>query len=123
MYRLAGVGLAATHDSPLAVAAELAIVAFFYAMRSCECTTTPTPGRTKIINLLGMIFRDKRKKEVPHDSPHLMESAYVSFTFIDQKNKEKMDTRSQQTTGDPILCPVRRAASLVQRILRLMSRE
>jgi hypothetical protein len=44
----------------------------------------------------------------------------VSLTFEDQKNNEKNDTRSQRRTDDPILCPVRRSASLVSRILRLV---
>jgi hypothetical protein len=120
MYRLAGVGLELTHDSPLAVIAEVAIAGFFFAMRSCECTTTPTPGRTKTIDMLGMIFRDKSKKEIQQDSAELSQSEYVSYTFVDQKNKEKNDTRSQQRTSDPVLCPVRRSASLVERIRRLV---
>jgi hypothetical protein len=120
MFRLAGVGIPVTHDSPAAIAAEIAIAAFFFAMRSCECTTTPTPGRTKTIDLLGMTFRDRYKKEVPHDSADLRQAEYVSYNFVDQKNKEKNDTRSQRRTSDPVLCPVRRSASLVERIRRLV---
>jgi hypothetical protein len=120
MFRLAGVAVLLTHDSPAAIIAELAIVAFFFAMRSCECTTTPTPGKTKTINLPGIIFRDRNKQVVPHDSPDLAEAEHVSLTFEDQKNNEKNDTRSQRRTDDPILCPVRRSASLVSRILRLV---
>ena len=89
-------------------------------MRSCECTTTPNPGRTKTIDLLGMTFRDQDKKEVPQIMPTLPNSEYVSFNFVDQKNKEKNDSRSQRATGDPILCPVKRSASLVERIRRLV---
>jgi hypothetical protein len=44
------------------------------------------------------------------------EAAYVTITFVDQKNGEKMDVRTQQKTGDPVLCPVRQAHALVSRI-------
>jgi hypothetical protein len=67
-----------------------------------------------------MTFRDRAKKEVPHDSPKLGESEYISYTFVDQKNKEKNDTRSQRRTSDSVLCPVRRSASLVERIRRIV---
>jgi hypothetical protein len=122
MFRLAGIGIAETHDSPFAVATEIAIVGFFFAMRSCECTTTPTPGRTKTIDLKGITFRDRYKQEVPHSSPQLHEAEYVSFTFVNQKNNEKNDTRSQRRTNDDVLCPVSRAASLVARVRRLVPR-
>jgi hypothetical protein len=61
MFRLAGAAVALTHDSPAAIIAESSIVAFFFAMRSCECTTTPTPGGTKTINLAGAMFRNRNK--------------------------------------------------------------
>jgi hypothetical protein len=121
MFRLGGVAHAVTHDTPAAIIAELAIVAFFFAMRSCECTTTPTPGKTKTISLAGIVFRDQDKRIVPHESPAIATAEYVSLTFEDQKNNEKNDTRSQRRTADRVLCPVRRAASLVARIRRLVS--
>jgi hypothetical protein len=120
MFRLAGVGVPATHDSPAAVAAEIAIAAFFFAMRSCECAATKTPGRTKMLDSQGTNFRDKSKQAVHHGSLSLDDAEYVSTLYADQKNKEKNDTRSQQCTGDPVLCPVRRLSSLVERIRRLV---
>jgi hypothetical protein len=120
MFHLAGVGIPVTHGSPAAVATDIAIAAFFFAMRSCECTTTPTPCQTKMIDLLGMTFRDRYKKEVvPHDLEHLSQSEYVSYNFVDQKNK-KRTTKSQRRTSDPALCPMQRSASLVERIRRLV---
>lgn len=53
-------------DTKEAVVAEIAIVAYFYAMRWCEITATPTPGRTKITRFRGTTFRDASHKEIPH---------------------------------------------------------
>jgi hypothetical protein len=118
MFRVSGTGLAQTHDTAFAVVTELAIFGYFFAMRSCENTSTPKPGRTKIICLLGMIFRDANKNVIPHTHPGLITAVYVTVVFVDQKNKQKMDSRTQQRTGDPILCPILRGASLVARIIR-----
>jgi len=40
----------------------------------------------------------------------------VTITFLDQKNGTKMDVRTQQKTGDPVLCSVIQAHTLVSRI-------
>ena len=42
----------------------------------------------------------------------------MTLTFEDQKNGTKMDKRTHQRTGDLILCPVLRIASVVERIYR-----
>jgi hypothetical protein len=68
----------------------------------------------------GLTFRDRYKKEAPHGSPKLGKAEYISYTFVNQKNNKKNDTRSQQRTQDPVLCPVRRSASLVEQIRRLV---
>jgi hypothetical protein len=74
-----------------------------------------------MIDLGGMMCRDHYKKEVSHDSPDLGEAEYVSLTLVNQKNNETNDTRFQRRTGDPaVLCPIRRATSLVERIVRLV---
>ena len=88
-------------------------------MRSCEHSVTPTPGRTRLLTLKNIMFRSKRKVEVPHSSRTLHRSQHVTIIFADQKNGRKFDMRTQQRTGDPALCPVRRWASATQRILRL----
>jgi hypothetical protein len=49
-----------------------------------------------------------------------IKTEYVSFTFEDQKNNEKNDTRPQRRTADEVLCPVHHTASLVARILRIV---
>jgi hypothetical protein len=115
LYHVAGADASATRDTAPAVTASLAIVAFFYAMRSCEHTTTRDPGRTKKIDMGHVVFRDARKRILTNDC--LISTAeYVTIMFVDQKNGEKMGVQTQQQTGDPILCPVRQAHSLVTRI-------
>jgi hypothetical protein len=86
-------------------------------MRSCEHTTTPNPGRTKKLDVGHVVFRDKQKRILSVDRP-VSEAEYVTVTFVDQKNGTKMDVRTQQRTGDPVLCPVLQAYALVSRIRR-----
>jgi hypothetical protein len=106
-------------DTTEAVVAEIAIVAYFYAMRSCEITATPTPGRTnKITRLRGVTFRDASHREIPHTSRRLSSAFRVTVTFENQKNGLKMDRQTHERMGDPVVCPVLRLAALVKRILR-----
>ena len=42
----------------------------------------------------------------------------MTITFEDQKNGVRMEARTHEKSGDPILCPVLRTASLVNRIYR-----
>jgi hypothetical protein len=120
MYTLAGSEFLETRDTPAAIAADLAILGLFFAMRSCENTTTPKPGRTKTVDMNGVTFLDSNKREIPHDHPGIALAAHVTLLFADQKNRDKNARRSQKRTDDPVLCPVRRAASLIQRIRRLV---
>jgi hypothetical protein len=120
MYTLAGLDFPETHDTPAAIAADLAIVGLFFAMRSCENTTTPKPGRTKTVNMNGVTFLDSQKREIAHDHPGIALAAHVTLLFQDQKNRDKNARRSQKRTADPVLCPVRRSASLIERIRRLV---
>jgi hypothetical protein len=119
LYRLSGAGFRATHDTATAVAAQLAILAFFFAMRSCEHTSTPNPGRTKKIDIGHVVFRNARKRILPANC-NIDDAVYVTVTFVDQKNGLKMDVRTQQKTGDPVLCPVLQAHALISRIRRLV---
>ena len=103
MYSLSGAELPEYRDSHFAIISEIAIVGFFFAMRSCECTTTPTPGRTKIIALQGIIFRSLDNRVIPHDDPNLPQAHYVSLTFQNQKNGTKDDKRTHTRNGADIL--------------------
>jgi hypothetical protein len=90
------------------------IAAFFFAMRSCEYTKAPKEGLTKRITLGNVTFRDDRKNIIKHSDLDLENKArYVTVKFEAQKNCEKCDVRTQRSTGDYVLCPVRRLARAV----------
>jgi hypothetical protein len=110
MHASAGLDLPTTHDLPAAVAADLAVVGSL-------CAHARTP---QLPNQAGVTFLDRDKRETPHEHPGLSLAVCVKFLFADQKNREKNDWRSQKRTDDPVLCPVRRAASLIERIWRMV---
>jgi len=115
LWRLASSRLRANlHDHAI----DLIIGAFFFAMRSCEYTITKLPGKTKVMRLKSVRFRDRSMRTIRHSDPDLARRAeFVSVTFEDQKNGEKMDVRTQRKTGHPYLCPCLRLARAVQRVL------
>jgi hypothetical protein len=104
----AGAPASPLFDTTPATTTDLAIVGFFFATtRSCEYSKAKQPGKTKIINLAGILFRGTVKCVVPYGNPRFESLAeYLSITFVDQKCGEKMDCRTQQRTGDLTLCPV-----------------
>ncbi|KAI2509039.1 hypothetical protein MHU86_5415 [Fragilaria crotonensis] len=118
MYLTAGTSVEITRDTEFAIISELAIMAYFFAMRSCEFTLTPQTGRTRIVRLRGITFWDAKKRELPHRSPQITSATRVTITFEDQKNGVRMEKRTQRSTSDPVLCPVKRIRSLVERIYR-----
>jgi hypothetical protein len=142
MCTLAGLEFRETHDSPAAAAADLAILSFFFAtMRLCENAAAPQPGLTKTkkklgflfylrlhesthltktVDMLGVVFLDKDHRETPQDHPGISLAACVTLLFAGQKNRDKNARRTQKRTNDPVLCPVRRAASPIERIRRLV---
>jgi hypothetical protein len=87
-------------------------------MRSCEYLKVPTRGRTKLLRLHNIRFYDLAKAIIPHSDPNLSGLAhFVSVTFESQKSDKKNETRTQQRTNDPVLCPVRVWARIITRIL------
>ena len=68
----------------------------------------------------GVTFLDVNKREIPQSHPGLAFAVYVTLLFADQKNGDKNARRTQKRTDDPVMCPVRRAASLIERIRRLV---
>ena len=49
-----------------------------------------------------------------HNDPNLtLLAVCVKIVFVDQKNGERFDTRSQRQTKDPVLCPVLRVIRAV----------
>ena len=91
---------------------------YFFAVRGCEHSKAPKPGKTKMLDLGSLHFRTASKQTVPHTDPDLIaRSTYVTVTFRDQKNGDKMDSRTQVKTGDPVLCPILRLGGAVKRIM------
>jgi len=98
-------------------AADLIIGAFFFAMRACEYVKTPEEGKTKLITLGCIKFFTKTRVELNHlDQDLLTKAYYVQIVFVDQKNGERFEKRSQTRTKDKTLCPVLRFGRAVQRV-------
>ena len=94
-------------------AVDLIIGAYFFAMRSCEYVRPTKPGKTKTLLLRHLVFRDWRKKIIPHTDPKLAaKMEYCTVCFEDQKNGMKQDSRTQRRTRDPLLCPSRLARAV-----------
>jgi hypothetical protein len=108
-------------DTAPAVAADIIIGGFFFTMCSCEYSKPPTVGRTRCVDLDGVLFRTTSNALIDHDDPALLTLAeFVTVMFVNQKNGQKMDSRTQRRTRDSQLCPVIRYATQVQRILRML---
>jgi hypothetical protein len=103
MYTLAGADNELTKNTLYAIAAELTIMAYFFAMRSCEFTQTLQPGRTKIIRLQGIVFRNSNNVVMieNNNADQLHQAFRVTLTFEDQKNGTQNDRRTHQCTTGP----------------------
>jgi hypothetical protein len=123
LFQLTGAGKVTTMDLGVTyIMAELAVIGFFWAVRSCENVTPPVPGKTRIIRFRNIMFRIALNAILPHTSSLMVLSRAerVSVTFDNQKNGQKLDTRTHQRTGDGVLCPSVRFASIVQRAYRMV---
>ena len=105
--------------------AHLLIVAFFFAMRSCEYTKVSqseihpeASRRTKLLCLRNFrFFRGSCLLDTFHDD--LFSADSISITFEFQKNDKRQETVTQEKSNDPLLCPVRSAASIIMFIVRI----
>jgi hypothetical protein len=111
---LAPVGAAPT----LAHIRDLALGAFFFAMRSCKHTKSVTVGQTKQVQMGCVVFRLTSRQMLLHTDPKLLHHAkHVTAVFDNQKNGKKMDAPAHSRSGQKFLCPVLRWGSAVQRII------
>jgi hypothetical protein len=102
----------------LAHVADLALGAFFFAMRSCEHTKSVPIGRTKRVHLGCFVFRTASRRVLLHSGPKLLcHAECVTIVFEDQKNGKKMDARTHSRSGHKFLCPVLRWGSAIQRTI------
>jgi hypothetical protein len=97
-------------------ASELAVGAFFFAMRSCEYTDVSGPRRTKPLRLRNIRFF-RQNKALDLLDPSLTSATAISITFEFQKTDIRHETVHQHATHLPVLCPVKAWAAVVKRIL------
>jgi hypothetical protein len=98
---------------------NLIIGAYFFAMRVGEFCETESRGRTKLITVGNVVFRDKDSQEIPHTDGGLeLRAKFVTICFEDQKNGTKMEKRSHRESGDPHLCPVQAWVAVIRRLQR-----
>jgi hypothetical protein len=104
---------------------QLITGALFFAMRSCEYSTTNNQEdkKTKLLCLrnirLFSISKEGYMITIPHTASltELQSAECVSITFENQKNGEKDACITQhRTANDKILCPVRSWALIIKRI-------
>jgi hypothetical protein len=94
---------------------QLTILAFFFAMRSCEYVKVPQheKRRTDILCLRNLcFFKDGRL--IGHDDPSLNHADCLNITFEMQKKDEKNEATTQMESGNISLCPVQAAAAIVR---------
>jgi hypothetical protein len=104
-------------DMITVVAQELMVLSFFFALRSCEAFLVPRSEqkRTRCLQKQDFIFM-KNHRVVPHSSPFLAMADSVTIKFHFQKNNKREETVTQMATDDPLMCPVKMAAAIVQRL-------
>jgi hypothetical protein len=115
MFKLSGAGCSISNQMTQATTADLAIMAFFFAMHSCKHTMTSEQGQTKTLNVGHVLFCDKQKRTMLPNCT-LTTAEYVMVKSVDQKNGTKMDLWTQCRMVDPIMCPIKCLHSLFSQI-------
>ena len=94
---------------------QLIKMAFFFAMRSCEYLKVTGERRTDALRVRNFVFR-KNQRIMDHSDPNLECADTVTLTFEFQKRDQRDDAVTQSKTKDAIMCPVKAAAALIQRL-------
>jgi hypothetical protein len=94
---------------------ELVLLAFFFAMRSCEYLVVKGDRRTQPLRKRNISFY-KDQRLVPHSSPDITEADWVTVHFEFQKKDDRDQQLSQNKTDHPLHCPVRAAAAIIRRL-------
>ncbi len=90
MFKAVGAGTNELRDTAQAVAADLIIGALIFAKRECEYTTTPKPGKTKMIVLKGVTFRSASKVDLDHTNEDLAQTAkYVTIALTTRRTERR----------------------------------
>ena len=103
--------------TPIAIAFhQLTLLAFFFAMRSCEYLKVSSGDRrTQPLRLRNIVFR-KNNRIIPHDDPRIAAADTVTLTYEYQKKDIRDDAVTQSRTDHALLCPVKAAAAVVHRL-------
>ena len=116
-----------TSSELIRVVQQLILLAFFFAMRSCEYLNVDNSywgnkekeRRTKPLTPRSFQFWDNHVI-VPHTSPKLRHAQAITITFFFQKRDDRNDPITQNRTGDKRWCPVRAAAAVIERMRQLV---
>ena len=97
--------------------ADLCNGAFFFACRSCECSSTTGTRKSKIITVENVNFFIKNRQITKRDEFHIADS--VSITFISQRNDKSFETVTQHKNSSTLQNPVIVWANIINRVLNL----
>ena len=98
---------------------KLMMLAFFFAMRSCEYLKVEQSDqcRTSPLRKRNFVFM-KNHTVLPHTSPFLEQADTVTLYFEFQKRDLRNDSVTQAKTGKHRDCPVKAAAAVIRRMQR-----
>jgi len=111
----------------LVVFHQLILLAFFFALRSCEylrvgSSTTPADRRTLPLCTRSFVFW-KNNRIVPHTLINLDCPDSVSIVFKFQKRDIRDEIISQSSTAHPKHCPVKVSRCIVNRMHTLINKQ
>jgi hypothetical protein len=96
---------------------QLTGLSMFFAFRSCEYLKILQGEQHQMEQLcMRNICFFKDGEIIPYTHPALELTDCVSITFERQKQEDKHNMITQESSGDSVLCPMRFAAGLVRRI-------
>ena len=96
---------------------QLVVVAFFFAMRSCEYSDVEAQRRTAVVQVRDITFWKGSERLGLHQTDEIRNADAVSITFRKQKNRDDGTTITQhRNKDDDDLCPVRALGEIVGRI-------
>jgi hypothetical protein len=98
---------------------QLIVMAFFFAMRSCEYSCVQGKRMTTIVGVDDIQFWADNEIVDAVDSERMRRADAVSVTFRRQKNRDNgvgVTQHRTDKTGDAEMCPGRALAALVIRI-------
>ena len=86
------------------------IIAYFFTIRLCEFSVTLGSRKTKPMHLGGIVLKYRDKSIISHSSCEIFSAFAIAFTFRDQKNREKIETVTQEAGNNPLLNLVTQSA-------------